>query len=181
MPWTDDRNVLASVRPLRSLAQRIDLEARNGRFPRSLLSQWGPIKRRIDAIADRFQLPREVDPITPRDAPPRDAGAIASVEKAAMSIDEFLQQDASVAPSGAPGSGPLEADARRLQSRLYLLRQQLLGREAAGPIRQSVLDVMTARRQFEARAGLTGPARRKSWIGCSNLLIARPPRLVINT
>ena len=41
-------------------AGRIDLEARTGGLPGRLWSSWCPIKARIDEIADRYQLPREV-------------------------------------------------------------------------------------------------------------------------
>ncbi len=161
VPWTDDRDVVSSVRPLRSQAQRIDFEAQSGRFPGSVLGQWSPIKSRIDDIAARYQLPREVVMRTPREAPPREAGAIASVEEAARAIDEYLQEEQSGATTRAPGKEVVEADARRLQSRLYLLRQQLLGQEAPQPIAQALLGVRTARRQFEARAMFEHAGRRE--------------------
>ena len=94
VPWSDDRDILSSVRPLRSQAQRIDVEAHSGRFPGPVLGQWSPIKGRIDEIAARYQLPHEVVFEAPREAPPRETEAIASIEEATRAIDEYLQQDA---------------------------------------------------------------------------------------
>ena len=60
VPWSDDRDIASSVRPLRSQAEWIDFEARSGRFPSMARGYWRSIRGRIDAIADDYQLPRDV-------------------------------------------------------------------------------------------------------------------------
>ena len=142
VPLSDDRDIISSVRPLRSQAQRIDLEARNGRFPgfgaRPVEHDQGSDRRhRRPAISSLARLIMRPS----REAPVREAGAIASVEQAARAIDGFLQNDPSGATTRAAENGLVEADARRLQSRLFMLRQQLLGRDAFPSISRAILDV----------------------------------------
>ena len=153
VPWSDDRDLVSAVRPIRAQAGRIDLEARNGRLSGSALVRWGSIKARIDAIADRYQLPREVV-LRLREAPALDERAIAAIEEAVKAIDDSLRENTSTAQARLPGGTGVQDESRRVQSALTLLRQLLLGRESRQSIDQAILDARTVRRRFEARARL---------------------------
>jgi len=162
VPSSDDRDIISSVRPLRSQARRIDLAAQGGRLPGPALGQWRPVKGRIDEIAARYQLPHEIVPGTPPGPSARNAEAIASAEEAVRAIDEYLQKDTSGATTRNSGKELVAADARRLRSRLYQLRQQLLGQEGPQPIARAVLDVKTARRELETHAMADHAGKREA-------------------
>jgi hypothetical protein len=154
----DERELVSSLRPLRALAQRIDLGIQAGRL--GILTEWRPIQRQIDDLADRFQLPREIVVRSVRkDAPELDPALAARLEEAARGLDALLAQTSAELPQLAE-RGQIEADAKRLQRRLILLRQSILGGESSPLLDRALLDVESARRQLKDRSvRAPGPLR----------------------
>ncbi|MGC8641967.1 MAG: hypothetical protein ACP5XB_19040 [Isosphaeraceae bacterium] len=147
------RDLVASVRPIPMLAQRLDLRMRHRGLPEPLQSKWNAIKQRIDALAAQFQLPRLIVPLAAVGKPPLDLGAVTSINNAINQIEPLLQRptQAGVA-SPAPAASPLDSDLRRLRTRLFLLRQQVLAQSPGSQIGQAIREVEAATARLEADA-----------------------------
>ncbi len=147
-----DRELVASVRPIRSLAQRIDLRMQRRGLAEPIASQWSAIKQRIDGLAAQFQLPREIVPLAALEKAPLDVGIIAPINEAVNEIETLLERPASAATGAAAAVDLVAVDLRRLRTRLFLLRQYVLGQSPNLQVAQAIRDVETTRRQLEADA-----------------------------
>jgi hypothetical protein len=158
----DEREAVAAIRPLRDLAQRIDVEAKRGALPESALGRWSSIKQRTDDLATRFGLPREILPRGLRGITGIDLGPIAAIDEAARDIDAFVDRAPDATSARLPGGDLLRPDARQLQARLFLLRQYLLGRQPSSQVAQAIRDIDRARQRLEADAIAAPPDQRDS-------------------
>jgi hypothetical protein len=152
----DERDLISSFRPIRSRAQRIDRELQLGGLADAGRNLWRSIEQQIDGLAARFQLPREIVPHPAReDSPSLDPTIAAPIDQALREIDTLVNPS----PAGAtrpPQRGLIQADARRLQTRLYLLRQYLLGQGPQTQTTQALGDLEMAWRQLNDRISRPG-------------------------
>jgi hypothetical protein len=156
--------IVSSLRPLRSLAQRIDLELqRPGADGISHSRQWRPIQQQIDDLASQFQLPRIILVPAARARPADfDPALLASLDEAARDLaGAFAQALSDPAPTAT--AAIITEDVRRLERRLMLLRQYVLGHEPAPVLDQALLDVETARRAVKDRVERAGETNRKAF------------------
>ncbi len=150
----------ASLRPIRSQVQRLDVELQKAGLSRVTRNdEWRAIRQRVDALADRLQLPREIVP--PRPSAPRPAAPLLEQLDRAASGAGRLAEDARAAGE-ALDHRLVAADASRLRHRLDLLRQALVGREPAASVTQALRGVEQALRQLGEAAGRTAADRKKS-------------------
>jgi hypothetical protein len=156
----DARDVVSSLRPMRSLAQRIDLSMQAGQS--TVLNNWRPVRRQIDDLADQFQLPREIV-VRParKTAPEPDPALSARLDEAARSVGDLVTHSSPEVARTAE-QVQIESDARRLQRRLILLRHYLLAQEPSAVLDQALLDVEAARRQLKDRIGRAAGGQRDS-------------------
>jgi hypothetical protein len=158
----EDREVVDSFRPIRSRAQALDASITAGRPAAAVQGRWRTIQEQVDGLARRFQLPREIVVRPNMRAPSAVDPSIASqIDRAAREIETSLGP----AGPGTPriSAAPLiQADARRLQTRLLVLRQQILGQEPAPRLSQALGDVETAWRQLSDRIRPSPPDRRQA-------------------
>ena len=79
-----------------------------------------------------------------------DPAVVAPIDRAIRSLDGLADQIASENPR-PPDRERVQADARRLTMRLFVVRQYLLGQAPANRSSQALVDLETSWRQLEAR------------------------------
>jgi hypothetical protein len=155
----ESREIAASFQPVRAQAQRVDRELQIAGLPLLSTNLWRPIRSRIESIDAGFQLPREIVPrAAVANTRPIDPATIEAIDQAASQVDTVLgSQD--VTALGQTARDAVEADARRLQTRLYLARQSSLG-DASRPERyQAIDDLESSWKRFVQRANQVGMAQ----------------------
>ncbi|MGO9599827.1 MAG: hypothetical protein ACLP7Q_17695 [Isosphaeraceae bacterium] len=153
------REIVASFQPVRTQAQRVDREFQAAGLPLLATNHWRPILSRIESTYAGFQLPRE---IVPRPAVansrPIDPATIEAIDKAARQVDTVLGSQDVAALAEAPRDAVV-ADARRLQTRLYLARQGSLGDASRQERNQAIADIESSWRRFVQRTSQVGWAQ----------------------
>jgi hypothetical protein len=148
-----DTELVAAIRPLRKLAQRIDLRMQREGPAQLMFSQWIAIRQRIDGLAAQFQLPREIIPLAALAKSSREPGVIGAIHESVNEIETLLEGPGRAAAGAGAGEDAVPADLRRLRTRLFLLRQHLLGESPGIQVDRALREVESAGRQLEADAG----------------------------
>ena len=146
-------DVIASFRPIRAIAQSINLGITSGRyFTAAIDDSWRPIQRVINSLSEQFQLPRVIELRgTNKPLSPGDSTLTNQLDQSAREIEALLAGSATSTDS--PVNVELfRTDVERLSSRLDLLRQGLLAHEPARSLHRRLLDVETARLRFDLQA-----------------------------
>jgi hypothetical protein len=146
----DQGELVSSIRPIRSLLQRLDLLIQKRGLAQPMFSQWNSIQQRIDALAAQFQLPREIVPLAALEKPPLDIGIITPINECVNQIEPLILRPASVVSGAVPGADLVAGDLRRLRTRLFVLRQYVLGQSPISLVAQAAVNVDTARQQLES-------------------------------
>ena len=115
------------------------------------LSLWRSIEQQISDLETRFQIPREIVPRPTREeVGPLDSAVVAPIDRAVRDLDALVDRIASENPR-LPQRDRVQADARRLTTRLFLVRQYLLGRAPREQVNQALVDLEMSWRQLEDR------------------------------
>ena len=145
----DQPDLVASVRPITSLAQRLDLRLRRRGLVEPQQSLWNALEQRIDALAAQFRLPREIIPLGAQTKPPVNLGMVTTINEAINQIEPYSGRLAQGTTAGAaPASGLVTGDLQRLRTRLFLLRQHFLAHRSPR-IAQAIRDVDSDRAQVD--------------------------------
>ncbi len=145
------QDLVASVRPIRTQIQRIDLELqRSGRNDLSTSDEWRTVHRLVDGLSDRLQLPREIVPERPPSGPVGSA-LLSQVDRSITNAEKFLEQP--VQADGSLGPRLIMSDVRRLRHRLDLLQQGLVGQESPTNLSQATRHLERARSRLGESAG----------------------------
>jgi hypothetical protein len=152
----EEREIVGSFQPVRAQAQRVDREFQAAGLPLLATNDWRPILSRIESIYTRFQLPRE---IVPRPAAASDRSiepaTIDAVDQAARQVDTVLGSK-DLAALAQPQRDAIVADGRRLQTRLYLARQGILGESSQQERNRAIGDLESSWRRFVQRTSQVG-------------------------
>jgi hypothetical protein len=165
----DERDAVSSFRPVRTLATAIDTDVSRSGYPAAIRDRWKNVQSRVDELAGIFQLPRTIVVAPPEDLQvPADEASVKAIDHALREIEPLLLVNAA-APSSQTARDDVADGARRLRTRLLVLSQQLVGREASGRVARSAGGVETARRRLGDRVnqpreerGLKAAERLKS-------------------
>jgi hypothetical protein len=141
--------VVASIRPLGTLAQRIDPRMQRPGLIQPMYSQWSAIKQRIAGLTAQFQLPREIVPLAAQVVRAVDPARVTPINEAVNEIIALLERPSQTATAGGDR---VVADLHRLRTRLFLLRQFVLGQSPELRVSRAIQDVESAARQLEADA-----------------------------
>jgi hypothetical protein len=153
------REIIASFQPIRTQAQRVDRELQAAGLPLLTTNVWRPIVSRIESIYAGFQLPREIVPRpVAASSRPIEPATIEAVDQAARQLDTVLgSQDLAALPQAQRDA--VLAEARRLQTRLYLARQDSLGDASRQERNQAIVDLESSWRRFVQRTSQVGLAQ----------------------
>ncbi len=158
-----ERDLVASFWPIRVRAQRINRELQRGNLRGAGLSLWRAIEQQINDMETRFQIPREIVP-RPAGADTRlpDLAALAPIDLAVRDLDGLVDRIAAENPR-PPQRDRVQADARRLITRLLLTRQFLLGQVSREQVNLVLVELEMSWRQLESRMSRPGQARPESF------------------
>ncbi len=158
-----ERDLVASFWPIRIRAQRINRELQKGNLRGAGLSLWRAIEQQLDEMETRFQIPREIVP-RPAGANTRlpDVAALAPIDLAVRDLDGLVDRIAAENPR-PPQRDRVQADARRLITRLLLTRQFLLGQVSREQVNLVLVELEMSWRQLERRMSRPGQARPESF------------------
>jgi hypothetical protein len=114
-----------------------------------LAGRWRSIRRRMNAISDRFDRPRVIA-LKPATGPAAsiDRKLLAQADRAVAALDEFLTKDPSTATAGG---SQYQGDLAQLRSRLLLFRQQVAAGEPIGPLTRSLREIEDLNRRLGKR------------------------------
>jgi len=147
----NERDLVASFRPIRSRAQRINRELQRANLAGAGLTLWRSIEQQISDLETRFQIPREIVPRPTREeVGPLDPAVVAPIDLAVRNLDALVDRIASENPR-PPQRDRVQADASRLTTRLFLVRQYLLGQAPREQVNQALVDLEMSWRQLEDR------------------------------
>ena len=157
-----DRDLVGSLRLVRSRMWTV--EARIGRIAGApaVRSRSRQVRQRIDALSDRFGLPRVIS-LTRVVEPAGDVdrNLVAQVDRAVAALDEFLSRASAGLRRTEEGS-EFEGQVDRLRLSLLQLRQRAIAKESAGPLTQLIREIEAMNRQLLARAKPDGRITRGS-------------------
>lgn len=142
----------ASVRPILSLSQQLDLRLQRRGLVDPMADEWARVLSGIDGLAAQFRLPRDLDPLAATGKPRIETGIIAPVNAAVNEIASLLNQPGQAAAGPIPGRDSTAGALQRLRTRLFILRQYVLGRNSTVQVSQAVHDVETAWQRVETTA-----------------------------
>ncbi len=147
----NERDLVASFRPVRARAQRINRELQRVNLAGAGLGLWRSIEQQISDLETRFQIPREIIPRSTREeVGPLDPAVVAPIDRAVRDLDALVDRIASENPR-LPQRDRVQADAGRLTTRLLLVRQYLLGQAPREQVNQALVDLEMSWRQLEDR------------------------------
>jgi len=157
-----ERDLVASFRPIRAWAQRINRELQRVNPAGAGLSLWRTIEQQISDMETRFQVPREIVPRpTGAAVGSSDLAVVAPIDRAVRDLDTLVDRIASENPR-LPQRDRVQADARRLTTRLFLVRQYLLGQAPREQVSQALVDLEMSWRQLEDRMTRPGQGNPES-------------------
>jgi hypothetical protein len=146
-----DRDLVASYRPIRARARRINRELARVNLGGAGLNLWRTIEQLINDMETRFQIPREIVPLrTQEDLGALDPAVVAPMDRAIRDLDGLVDQIASENPR-LPQRDRIQGDARNLTTRLLVVRQYLLGQAPREQVNQALVDLEMSWRQLEDR------------------------------
>ena len=163
----EDRDVVSSLRPLRSLAYKIDQSISRSRLPAAVRDEWKNVQTQIDELAAVFRLPREIIVSTSPTKPAPGGTELITIIDAALRAIEAMEGPGPAAVSRRSPAPVAGDDALSLRVRLLVLRQQLVGGEPNSRITQSLGAAETARRRLGDR--LNRPAGDRTSSGTAAL------------
>ena len=156
----NERDLVASFRPIQRLAQRIRREPRRVLLTDAALSLWRTIDQQMSDLETRFLIPREIVPrLAQGQAGSVDLAVVAPAERAIRDLDTLVERIAAENPR-IPQFDRLQTDARNLTTRLLLVRQYLIGQAPREQVNQALVDLGVSWHQLEIR--LTHPGLGKS-------------------
>jgi len=158
-----ERDLVASFWPIRARAQRINRELQRGNLRGAGLTLWRAIEQQINDMETRFQIPREIVP-RPAGADNRlpDVAALAPIDLAVRDLDGLVDRIAAENPR-PPQRDRVQADARRLITRLLLTRQFLLGQVSREQVNLVLVELEMSWRQLQNRMSRPGQAMPESF------------------
>ncbi len=115
-----------------------------------MLRLWRSAQDQIDALEVEFQIPRELVPRPATPAKEIDPAAVAAFDAPVRSLDTLVDRIAAENPR-LPQRERTAADARRLTTRLLLVRQLLLGKAPLAELASALADAAITWRQLENR------------------------------
>jgi hypothetical protein len=153
----DEPDVASAFRPLRARALAIDQQIAESSLPEAIRAEWRTVQRQVDELGDALGFPREIVRVLPR-APRREVHQPLAdlIDAATEKLETFLasRQLTLETAEEADDAGDLEADARKLRTRLLLLRQELIGIAPRSQIDRTLREVESAGRRLTNRADL---------------------------
>jgi hypothetical protein len=146
----EERDLAAAFRPVRSMAQDLDGQINRGNIPEAFRSTWKAVQVQVDDLAGRFQLPREIVIRPSQNASPPNQTINPQADAVVRALDSSL--DLLNSKAAGRDADPLAGvEAQKLQTRLLVLRQQLLGGEPNSRLGQSLGALELARSQWNDR------------------------------
>jgi hypothetical protein len=146
----EERDLAAAFRPIRSTAQDLDGQNSRGNTPEAFRSAWKTVQLQVDDLAGRFQLPREIVIRPAENATPPTQTTKPQTDALVRALDSALDLFNNKA-AGRDTDPVAGVEAQKLETRLLVLRQQLLGGEPNSRLGQSLRALELARSQWNDR------------------------------
>ncbi|MGP0069600.1 MAG: hypothetical protein ACLQGP_39120 [Isosphaeraceae bacterium] len=126
----------------------------------ALRRRWRQVRQRIDALSDRFGLPRVIA-LGRAAGPARDVDRtlVAQVDRAVAALDEFLSRSGAGLRGTEEGS-VFEAQVGRLRLGLLQFRQRVLAKEPVGQLASMLREIEVVNQQLIGRARPDGRITR---------------------